>query len=88
MMYLLTEEEYQDLLQKKHEHIKLARTKLQNLCIKIADEMPVLWGWGDNPDIPKPWGCILTKETPSYEWYCDNCPVADICPNPNKHWSK
>lgn len=92
MMYVLTQEEFDELktVQKKAKH---KNTKeLQKLCTKIADEMPVVWGWG-GPD-PKPWGCVITKqeiaEKQGYqdEWYCDNCPVQTICPSISKPYSK
>ena len=84
MMYILTQEEF-DALKTVQEQARLKDTKkLQKLCTKIADEMPVKWGWG-KPDDPKPWGCILTAEG---EWYCDTCPVQEICPHPDKEWSK
>ena len=82
-MYILSEEEYKELIAKKAYGIGLSKKKLQTLCTKIANEMPVVWGWG-GPD-PKPWGCLLTEEG---EWYCDTCPVQAICPNDDKEWSK
>jgi hypothetical protein len=83
MMYILSEEEYRELTAKKATGIGLSEEKLQTLCTEIANEMPVVWGWG-GPD-PKPWKCIITAK---YEWYCDNCPVQAICPNEDKEWSK
>lgn len=85
MQYILTEEEFETLQNKKTKDINLSKKKLQALCTKIANEMPVVWGWG-GPD-PKPWGCIKSTEDGD-EWYCDNCPVTEICPEPYKHWSK
>lgn len=84
MMYMLTEAEYQELRSTRAEALRLQKEELQTLCSRIADEMPVKWGWG-GPDTPKPWGCILTTKR---EWYCDKCPVQKICPNPSKDWSK
>ena len=86
MQYILTEEEYKSLIDKKNESVRLSKVKLQKLCTKIANEMPIKWGWGDEtqPD-PKPWGCIITSND---EWYCDQCPVIEICPHSTKHWSK
>jgi hypothetical protein len=83
MQYILSQEEYNALQSKRKEDLRLSQKKLQTLCTKIADTMPVKWGWGQ-PDDPKPWGCYLSKD---YEWYCDKCPVTDICPAP-KAWSK
>jgi hypothetical protein len=81
MQYILTEEEYKSLLDKKSESVRLSEEKLQKLCTKIANEMPIKMG--RHPD--QPWGCILTDE---YHEYCDECPVTEICPNQFKHWSK
>lgn len=87
MQYILSQEEYDELKREALVHLRLSEKKLQTLCTKIANEMPVNWGWG-GPD-PKPWGCIITKEKqPGYEWYCDSCPVEEICPSNKKHWSK
>lgn len=90
MQYILTEEEYKALKSKQNHEIELSRKKLQILCTKIANEMPVVWGW-NGPD-PKPWGCKITIEENSEfgtdEWYCDKCPVAEICPSDEKEWSK
>ena len=85
MQYLLTQTEYDSLLAGNEQRLKLADKKLQTLCTKIADEMPVKWeGWQGKPII-EPWGCILTK---GHEWYCDNCPVREICPNQHKTYSQ
>ena len=84
MQYILTQEEYNALKEEQVKIFRLSEKKLQDLCTKICNEMPVKWGWG-GPD-PKPWTCILTQEDD--EWYCDKCPVTEICPNPRKSWSK
>lgn len=83
MNYLLTQEEYDALRKTQQLALRMQTDKLQKLCSHIADTMPVKWGWGG--DDPKPWGCSLTKRD---EWYCDQCPVQEICPNPYKHYSK
>jgi len=54
---------------------------LQDLCTRVANNEPVKEGWYKG----KPWGCILTEEG---EWYCDDCPVQDICPHDYKEWSQ
>jgi hypothetical protein len=87
MQYILTEEEYQALRSKQQHDLALSRNKLQILCTKIANEMPVKWGWSKDEEA-KPWGCILTRANEGNEWYCDSCPVQEICPNPNKDYSK
>jgi hypothetical protein len=86
MKYILSQKEYDALRAEQTEKIKLSRDKLQKLCTKIANEMPVVWGW--NGDDPKPWGCIITAEDKGDEWYCDQCPVQEICPSPRKEYSK
>ena len=86
MKYILTQQEYDDLTRVKTLKIQEDTQGLQKLCTQIADTMPIVWGWGGSPDLPKPWGCILSKRNGS--WYCDQCPVKDICPYPNKRWSK
>lgn len=87
MMYILTEEEYQKLQEEKKHKFNLTTKQIQTLCTKICNEMPVKWGWG-KPDEPKPWGCILTPQEENEEWYCDKCPVQDICPSPDKTYSQ
>ena len=82
MQYILTQEEFDALNAKRELRIKCLNTELQTLCTKIANEMPIVWGWGG--DDPKPWGCVMTDE---HEWYCDQCPVQTICPA-TKQWSK
>jgi hypothetical protein len=85
VQYILTQEEFDDLTKKKRELTLMERTRLQRLCTLIADTMPVKWGWGQ-PDEPRPWGCILTPR--AGEWYCDQCPVRELCPHPHKNYSK
>jgi hypothetical protein len=82
MQYILTQAEYDELKRVKEMHFNVMTKRLQELCTKVADEMPVNWGW-NGPD-PKPWGCIHSKDL---EWYCDTCPVSSFCPS-DKQWSK
>lgn len=99
MQYILSEEEYRDLVQKKNLHINMQKQKLLDLCIYICNTMPVVKC--NNTTIPweceltkhseydcnklVPWGCILTKNC---QWYCDKCPVEEICPHEDKEYSK
>ena len=86
MKYILTQKEYNELRQAQKVRIGLKKEKLQQLCTKIANEMPVVWGRnGPDPKPLKPWGCIIDNQD---EWYCDLCPVIDICPNKHKEFSK
>lgn len=84
VQYILTEEEYNALKTKQKQWTDESKKTLQDVCTKVANEMPIKWGWGE-PDDPKPWGCILTEKG---EWYCDQCPVKKICPYEGKEWSK
>lgn len=96
MQYILSQREYDELTEGRASmlsstRIGLSKNQLQKLCTKIADEMPVKWGWGDvrpKDDVPKPWGCVITREKSGDEWYCDTCPVQDICPSDSKPYSK
>ncbi len=82
--YLLSQEEF-DALKAKQTALKGADTqKLQDFCTRVANEMPVKWGWSANEE-PKPWRCILTVKG---DWYCDSCPAREFCPNPMKEYSK
>lgn len=81
MMYILTQEEYDALNQKNIKAAKDLKDTVQDLCTRVANSEPVKEGWHAG----KPWGCILTKED---EWYCDECPVQNVCPKEWKRWSK
>ena len=45
-MYILTQEEMNNLKTTKKYTYDLTVKQLQELCTKIANEMPVVWGWG------------------------------------------
>jgi hypothetical protein len=81
MQYILTEQEYDELVTTKKNKLALQEKELQELCTKIADTMPMRTE-------ASPWGCVLTVESNGGEWYCDECPVQTICPKRYKHWSK
>ena len=91
MQYILTEDEYEELKSQQKE-FNLAKTKrLQKLCTKICDTMPVQPRWKKDPftgklEPPEPWGCILSVKDDN-EWFCDECPVQEICPG-DKNYSK
>jgi len=82
MQRILTEEEYQSLLNQ----IDAAKTAnnllVQSLCTQIADLKPVKYWGREEASI---WGCIHTSK---HEHYCDECPVNEVCPEPHKYWSK
>jgi hypothetical protein len=75
MMYILTQEELDDLQQKNRKITEDAQKVLQDLCTRFADSVTL--------ESSKPWGCIHTKKG----GYCDLCPVRDVCPS-KKRWSK
>ena len=81
MQYLLTPEEYEALKNAGANEKTRLEAVLQDLCTKVADHMPV----AGYPREGKPWGCIKTVK---HEWYCDQCPVRQVCPNQWKEWSK
>ena len=85
MQYLLTKEEYDQLvargIQKTQADIKI----LQDLCSKVADYMPTQKSWDWKEGYPlEPYKCILTSNNE----YCDRCPVQDVCPYQSKQWSQ
>lgn len=82
MQYILSQEEYTSLVSMKENRLLKDTKKLQELCTKIANKMPVHVTWIKTPDVP--WGCILE----GCQDYCDYCPVPEICPNTYKQWSK
>lgn len=83
MQYILTQEEYNELIKKKELQLQIQMGDLQELCTKIANEMPISYSWKKEIE---PWGCILNN--PDRTCYCDDCPVQEICPCPFKRWSK
>lgn len=94
MKYLLDEDEYQQLKSFQRLAILQETEKLQALCTKICNEMPVEY---EKPDgfltDPRPWHCILslqrTDNLHGYQGgYCDHCPVISICPYKGKKFSK
>lgn len=82
MQYILSQEEYDELQNRNKTLSKLPTVnELQAFCTLVANTMPVQDGWYKD----RVWGCILTRKG---EWYCDDCPAKDICPNQFKNWSK
>lgn len=84
MQYILTQAEYDELRAKHKLNLDMQRDQLQKLCTWAADNMPVSVSWIDDGK-PHPWGCMLTT---SFDHYCDECPVQEICPHEHKEWSK
>lgn len=85
MQYILTEQEYNELVTTKKAKLALEEKELQELCTKIADTMPIFF-WERKE--ASPWHCVLTADANGNEWYCDECPVQKICPKPYKNWSR
>jgi hypothetical protein len=81
MMYILDKEEYNSLVTANILYAKQHEQTLQELCTRVANSEILTEGTMSG----KPWGCVLSVE---HEWYCDHCPVQDICPLEWKHWSK
>lgn len=80
MMYILTQEEYDDLQVKKRQADSEETKILQDLCTRVADNEILTSGWKKGST----WGCILTHS----DWYCDDCPVRKVCPKEWKKYSK
>lgn len=79
MMYILTQEEFDALQEKNRKITEDAEKIIQDLCTRVANSEPYKKGSS------APWGCVLTVD---HEWYCDHCPVQDVCPKEWKRWSK
>ena len=84
MKYLLDQREYDDLVAATSDDSRLpiSKKKLQALCTKISDTMPVKF-WGKKE--AEPWGCIYSR---AQRGYCDECPVQEICPSEDMRHSK
>lgn len=87
MKYILSQKEFDSFLEKKENIDANTRVILQDLCTKVADHMPVPRSWVSKP-APQPWGCKITEEASGSEWFCDDCPVQNVCPSDDKEWSK
>jgi hypothetical protein len=85
MQYLLTKQEYDELVARGIEKTQSDTKILQDLCSKVADYMPTQkpWNWKEGDPL-QPYRCVLTSNNE----YCDDCPVRNACPNQYKYWSK
>lgn len=81
MQYILTEKEYKDLYTSIHKAEIGNKELILQLCIEVCDLKPVLF-WGNKEAMP--WGCIHSND----DWYCDECPVKEVCPETRKRASK
>ena len=86
MQYLLSEEEYGELVRQRDARIRASTDELQAVCTLAAQHIPVARSWAKDAT-PAPWGCILgpREQNPGY---CDDCPVKAICPYKGKEFSK
>ena len=85
MQYVLTQEELDELKNKRDkdnfDHMK----GVQTICTNLANHMPIKF-W-DN-DEAKIWGCIKgDADGGNGHGYCDECPARGLCPA-QKHYSK
>lgn len=86
MQYIMEKEEYDQMIADHEKALSGLVGVIQNLCIEVATNKKIKY-WG-NKD-PRVWGCILIDEDhPESMEYCDECPVQNVCPNPQKQWSK
>lgn len=81
MQYLLTQDEYKELVDCSKKITAREEKKLQEFCTFVADNLILDSGWKKG----ETWGCILSEED---EWYCDDCPAREVCPYEFKSWSK
>lgn len=84
MQYILTEEEYQNLVDfKKKDNLK-EKEKLEKFCTFVANNLPIeSYGYKEK----QAWGCIRGRVDVD-EWYCDKCPCRAICTYEHKNFSK
>ena len=88
MQYILSEDEYRELVDApKKVRAELTET-IQDLCTRVCEHEPVPYHWGPGKP-PKdvriqPWGCLLNINGHT----CDLCPVQGVCPHHPKEWSQ
>ena len=69
MQYILTEQEYNDLVGAIEKHKEDTENTIEGLCHKVCDNIKIDGG--------EPYGCIHTTG----QVVCDDCPVQDVCPS-------
>lgn len=86
MQYILTEKEYQEIVEYKEKELKEKDDIINKLCQDVCNYKPITGDWGKWEEEPNkhPWGCIHSQDE---EWYCDECPVQDYCSLPH-NWSQ
>jgi len=91
MQYLLTQKEYDKILEQASFKEGVNKKVIQKLCTEVANHKPV---YKDYEGKIVPWGCVLNEPADPINGkvycieYCDECPVQEVCPNEYKHWSK
>lgn len=82
MQYILTEEEYLNLVEKKIKFNLKEKEKLEKFCTFVANNLPIT-----RPEYKdkQPWGCIRNRDE---EWYCDRCPCIEICTFEHQNFSR
>jgi len=82
MQYILTQKEYDKLLNGIENEREKLKTIIETLCTDVTNNKPILY-WGNKK--PKIWECIRTNPHASY---CDECSVQNVCPYKFKQYSK
>ena len=84
MKYILDQEEYNELINgveiEKEKNIEVIR----RLCMDVANYKPFKYCGSSEERL---WPCCKNNDN-NKMGYCDECQVRDICPEPNKQWSK
>jgi len=86
MQYILTEEEYRALIEKRDERTRVEIQRLQDFCVLASQYIPVEKYPMSSPGYKEPWKCNL-EAIRDDEMTCDECPAGDVCPCQFKQWS-
>lgn len=74
MQYILTEEEYKELVRRGISEKEKYKETINKLCQEVANL--------------KSYGCIRNVRNDKVSWYCDDCPVLKTCLYDSKEYSK
>lgn len=85
MQYILTEKEYQEIIDAANTKSITDRNMLLDLCRRVANYEPVVGNYEDNTRTDRPWGCLIDARNFGC---CDKCPVKNVCPYDRKEFSK
>lgn len=85
MQYILTSEEYEELLRKGRMVEGTTQAIINELCMRVAENEPVDIVWGGKTHT-QAWGCRHSTKNKKCD-YCDQCPSQEMCKLP-KNWSK